>query len=540
MSQHPKLAVSEAMKIYMTMLTSNRLRPNIIHTNAVLQVCARALDPEAMMSVAETIDEKERKADAVTYSTLLHGLRAVIDAEAPKVAHSKSTGYTEEMHRDNVAKVIEQGKRIWEEVISKWRAGALVLDEKLVCAMGRILLLGNNADRFSVLDLLEQTMFIPNLDKKSSEARKGSDQPAPDRPEGEDAAGVAVVPKQESAVPQKKPGLCPPPTTKTLSLVLMALQNSRRINLTLAYWRVLTGEYNVEPDANNWSTLLYSLRRSHSSSLTVDTLRSMPRSFVTEDTFLRAFSTCVADNVNPQVMKNADAILDLMLEILPRPDLECLRLYVDIATKAHHKFRLQKKQGADPGPVEAAYGEQVATALEAIWEKGAVPACREHLITLLRRASGEVESHPGRRREAKGSQNGTQNPAAEARNYAAEFTALMRKVVAAWDRVISEELLPEERLAPLRQKRNIANRYVTSYFNALKEAGAMAEFDEAGKKAGEDGEEDGGEGAEEKGERRKSPRRKPRNAPRAGPTDEEKLFSRLLEVTKEFESKMPA
>ncbi len=41
-SQHPTLAVSEAVRIYTTMLDSPRLPLNTIHLNAVLEVCARA------------------------------------------------------------------------------------------------------------------------------------------------------------------------------------------------------------------------------------------------------------------------------------------------------------------------------------------------------------------------------------------------------------------------------------------------------------------------------------------------------------------
>ncbi|SPO00553.1 uncharacterized protein DNG_03301 [Cephalotrichum gorgonifer] len=456
-SQHPKTAVSEAVRIYMTMLSSPRLPPNIIHVNAVLEACARALDIESMMSVAETIDDRARKADAVTYATLMHGLRASIDAEAAQLPHGDRSGSTPESHTENIDKVIEQAKRIWQEVIRKWKNGSLVLDESLVFAMGRILLLGGKANTNAIFELLRQTMWIPNLFEKA----------APERGEpGGDPASEAL------AIADKKPHLIPKPTTKTLSLVLAALQGSRLSNISLQYWRLLTNEYKVTPDSNNWHSILYVLRRNHSSSQALAILNAMPPSFMTAKTFKIVFSTCLSDNVNPQVLQNATAVLEKMKATLPEPDLECLRIYLDVATTSHHQFRLWKKKGKDPVALDVAFAEQIVGALDNIWKPGAFPACRNELVAKLEAAAreGSGGEAPPRHGGPRG-RGAPRDLAAEAKAYASEVVALMRKVVAAWDRVITERLLPEDRLARLRPRRDVVNGFVSSYFSALRESG---------------------------------------------------------------------
>ena len=551
-SQHPTTAVSEAMKIYMTMLTSTRLRPNIIHTNAVLNVCARALDIEAMMSVAETIDERERKPDTITYATLLNGLRAVVDAEAAKLPHSDKNGYTPEEHAQTVAKALEQARRIWQEVMRKWNAGALVLDEQLVCAMGRILLLGNKADAMSVLDLLEETMGIPNFEANRDDSRVGAGLP----PKPSKTDGTAGATRTTTlATTQKSPTLRPVPTSRTLSLVLSALQDSRRTHLTLAYWNYLTGRKHrgrVIPDANNWNTLLYALRRGNASGKITTILESMPAAFMTEKTFRGAFKACIADALNPQVMRNATAILDRMIAVLPRPDLEALRLYHDVALQTRHKFANDKKTKTYPPSVgpedldaeyqelrsayerdcDAVYGAQLDDALTNIWKKEAFPACRAHLITLLERAAGagrgSEETHP--KASSPRDRNGVharaqraQTPLAAAMDYAAECVALMRKLTSSWDYLLTERLVPEERAEELREKRAASNMFVSSYFRVLTASGVLPVADRRGRRArlvnadGTEGSRDG-----------------------CNPRDDDMLIDGLLKLTKGFSQRLPA
>lgn len=508
-SPHAKTAVAEAVKVYMNMLTNTRVTTNIIHVNAVLEVCARALDIESMMSVAETVDNKTLKPDSVTYATLLNGLRAWLDAEAARLPHGQKNGYTSEEHAQAVAKTLEQAKRIWQEVIQKWRTGALLLDESLVFSMGRLLLLGNRAEVMSIFDLLEQTMRIPNLEKKDRKAA---------------GSGKTVFENTPVEANTNAP-MCPPPTTKTLAVVISALQDTRRVHLTLTYWNLLTRTHDVVPDGNNWHSLLYVLRRGHSSSQVVNVLNEMPRETINFKTIRIALKTCLQDNVNPQVMQNADAILDKMTNVLRSPDPESLRLYLDVATTSHHQYRLQKRRGADSAPLDSAYAEQIVSALDNLFDPDVFPRCRNELLGILKAALPGAGARPrgdrGRRAPPSNDRalDREKEQRALARSYASELVAFLRKAVAAWDRVITERLLPEDRLAPLRRRRGAVNGFVSSYFTILKEADAWSTEEGPAKSEEPAGE---AEGAAGEGKKKRS-------------TLGVKVIEDLLEVTKSLE-----
>ena len=74
-SQHPKLAVAEAVKHYNMLMADKRLQPNSIHLNAVLNVCARAGDLDSMFLIADTVNDSTRAPTAYTYTTILNALR---------------------------------------------------------------------------------------------------------------------------------------------------------------------------------------------------------------------------------------------------------------------------------------------------------------------------------------------------------------------------------------------------------------------------------------------------------------------------------
>lgn len=57
---------------------------------------------------------------------------------------------------------MEDGRKLWGDVVGRWRKGDLIVDQPLVCAMGRLLLLGSRRSRWEdVFALVEQTMNIP-------------------------------------------------------------------------------------------------------------------------------------------------------------------------------------------------------------------------------------------------------------------------------------------------------------------------------------------------------------------------------------------
>ena len=459
-SNHRQLAVAETVKLYMTMLNSTRVPPNVIHLNAALEVCARSLDIDAMMSIANTIDNKARKPDALTYATILNGLRGWVDHQAERLKHGEKSGYTREEHNSTIEKTIEQARRIWDEAIRKWNSAQIVMDEGLVFSMGRMLTLGPPSVRMEVFPLLHQAMGIPRLDSNVGQQEKTEKH---DNMASSDDDVVDVrVPKSPSAakLPARPSPTSPVPTTKTLSLILSALHRTRLTQLALRYWQLMTNTYGIVPDGNNWYALLSILRKSHSSAQTVAVLDAMPPQFLTVETFRLAFKTCLLDNVNPNVTQNSDRIYDKMVSILDVPDLECVRMYVDVAALSRHKFRLARKKAGDDeaarAGIEAAYAEQVLNAIDHLWASGCIDACRAELIARLAAA---VKPHS------------SSTVRGQAKNYCMEILATCRKLVSAWDRVITERMLPEHELERHKSGRDILNRFVTEYYNTLRRMG---------------------------------------------------------------------
>ncbi|KAI4121234.1 MAG: hypothetical protein LQ338_006474, partial [Usnochroma carphineum] len=98
----------------------------------------------------------------LTFTIILNAIRTVTwqkDKDLP------DEGWEEESLRRQRA--VMQGRRMWEEIIPRWRAGDIWIDEELVCAMGRLLLLGSTQRDFDdVLSLAQQVMAIPRQRKQ--------------------------------------------------------------------------------------------------------------------------------------------------------------------------------------------------------------------------------------------------------------------------------------------------------------------------------------------------------------------------------------
>src|SRR5438045_2730157 len=148
-------ALPRALSIYHSMDADNSpVKPNVIHTNAVLKVCARANDMDALLGVAAKLRRRGLRApNNLTFTTILNAIR--------QQAISKPEGLiTIEESRTRRAKAIMDARKMWDDITSRWRKGDIWIDEELVCSMGRILLLGEQQDLDDIFSLLEQTMNI--------------------------------------------------------------------------------------------------------------------------------------------------------------------------------------------------------------------------------------------------------------------------------------------------------------------------------------------------------------------------------------------
>lgn len=154
--RNPTQALAKAMSIYHSMFAQNSLvKPNTIHMNAMLKMCAKAQDIDALFGIAAQMPETGLRApNNLSYTTIFNALRMY-------TTNDQRSNLTPAQKEHNRQKVILDARRMWSDITNSWRKGAIWVDEELVCAMGRILLMGGERDWDDVFSLLEQTMNIP-------------------------------------------------------------------------------------------------------------------------------------------------------------------------------------------------------------------------------------------------------------------------------------------------------------------------------------------------------------------------------------------
>ncbi|KAL8939773.1 MAG: hypothetical protein Q9216_003160 [Gyalolechia sp. 2 TL-2023] len=388
---HPQESLPRALKIYHSMYAHNcPVQPNIIHTNAALKVCALAKDMDALWGVAAKLPTRgSGAADNLTFTILLNAIRTVAwqaDEALP------DEGPVEKSLRRQRA--VLQGRRLWEEIIPRWRAGDVWIDEQLVCAMGRLLLLGSTErDHDDVLSLAEQVMAIP----RQKQRLPGFEQP-PDTGE-QRPTGSAAIDSEESStsvnaeinedsikadektwslreedassqpqsqpVPTLTPGLAnvfrhrpisntpsisnARPGRNTLSLILDACIRLHAIKPAQAYWGHLTdpsGSYKILPDSENYHMYLRLLRVQRASKLALALLRDMHSGdlkgmkMIQPKTFRIAMSCCVRDKMNANVLFHAQGVLDVMYKSFEQPDVKTCEMYLELVSAvAKRDFR---------------------------------------------------------------------------------------------------------------------------------------------------------------------------------------------------------
>ena len=367
LSRYPRLSktTSRALSIYQSMFAENSpVRPSIIHTNAVVNVCARAHDIDALLGIAADLPMHGSGApNKLTYTIILNAIQSNAAGEYdPQTAIPKR--YDSETI-ERIALAVQQGRTLWLEIKERWMSGDLALDEELVCAMGRLLLLGRETqDLDDVLSLLEQTMGIPRQiarltspaprrAEEASEPEDDSELPL-DSPANVELETLLSSPKQESEFPRSlsdpfAPRSVSPHSTQsavrpgrnTLSLVLEACIALKYVRGAQNYWGLLTspnGHYSIVPDGENYHMYLRLLRVQRASKLAVEFVDEMRSGKLTGNardvqakTFRIALSCCVRDINNRDSIVHAGKLVRMMLDTLPHPDAKALILYLKVA-----------------------------------------------------------------------------------------------------------------------------------------------------------------------------------------------------------------
>jgi hypothetical protein len=428
-SQHPKLAVAEAVRLYNILLKDKRLQPNSIHMNAVLNVCARAGDLESMFLIADTANESTRAPTSYTYTTILNALRfqAIRDGEAKDI--------TPEQKDANLQKAVDRGKSIWTEVIDNWRQARLVIDEELVCSMGRLLLLApKREDKREVLNLLHQTMSIPNLAQDTTM----------DAFQDSEMKKISVT-GDAKKVPSSRATYAIP-SRNTLALVLTTLASSKLTTCGIKYWNLLVRHYGIIPDNDNWLRMFGMLKVAKASAHASSILSLVPDEFIDAKHYEIAMETCVRDNINPNAIANSNRVLESMLERLPVPGLHALRMYLRVALVSHFQFRERVQKGDEEG-AKRDYGLQITTALAHLWE----PYKKTHYHFFK-----EVPQ-------------GNDSTSGAVYNSQREVIALARLMFSAFNKVINEKMLPEKDAQELRSVGAKINREIQKFYSGRDE-----------------------------------------------------------------------
>ena len=342
--------VSKAISIYNSMSSpTSRVRPSTYHTNAVLKVCSAALDMEALWGIVSNLPSSGPRApDHITYAILLNAIRHGAFGSNPEHIHVESVAI-----RRN--KAVQEGRGIWRDVISRWRAGEIIIDEELVCAMGRLLLMSKRIqDWDDVLNLVQQTMKIERLipplgspDRHTAHVPQDNELRITDAEPEEDSEGYTDTPAtkaffpvqplpRDSAYPDRPTSLVWVQLgNPTLSLLVGTCSLMRTPKTAVAYWDLIIGPpYGIQPDIANFHAQLRLLGKNRASAKAVELVQDgMMASGVTPkyQTFRIAMHVCVRDRENPNVIDHARALIDVMDKTSSDLDIHTLMQYLNLA-----------------------------------------------------------------------------------------------------------------------------------------------------------------------------------------------------------------
>ncbi|KAL2048624.1 hypothetical protein N7G274_000536 [Stereocaulon virgatum] len=351
------LSAPRALSIYFSMYNENSpVKPNIIHTNAVLKVCALAGDIDGLFGVAAKLPPRGPEApNSFTFTTILNAIRvaAADDVRGEQASLAKS---------ERTSQAVLQGRRLWEEIRDRWTNGDVYIDEKLVCAMGRLLLLGDKKEDWDdILSLVEQTMNIRRQAPRRSYSREN---PASREMEGSIEGNVdlqTLMPPDKQSEAGDEDRLLTPmgnafapipagpgdsrvaavrPGRNTLSMLIDACMRLHLTHMAQNYWGILTnpeGQYNIKPDCDNYHAYLRLLRLQRASRSTVELLEEMrygkldSRMQLQTKTFRIAISACARDKRNKNSLGHATKLVKMMIDTLPHPDARALSMYLNLA-----------------------------------------------------------------------------------------------------------------------------------------------------------------------------------------------------------------
>ena len=369
-------SVDSALKIYHSLFNEkSKVKPSIIHTNAVLQVCSKAFDVDSMFSVAARLPEKGPEApDSTSYTTIFNALNADV------MQHLQTAAGDQPSERRQRA--VLQGRRIWGDIVHRWRQRTIDIDERVVCAMGRLLLISENArDVDDILSLIEQTMRIPRAMPRFGDPKRPAHLQVSKSKGGEKgrALSLAEAFESESGGPPDgsvdfeattdEPALekasqnedyefqplppsvysvfYPVPGNNTLSLALAACLRMGETVQAQSYWDKITET--VQPDITNYHEYLRTLRIRRNDKLAVDLVEDMMRSKANggldvkpeRRTFRIAIAACLRNSQRSSALRSGTRLLTVMQSALDEPDVDTIFKFTSLLSRRDIRYPIQ-------------------------------------------------------------------------------------------------------------------------------------------------------------------------------------------------------
>ncbi|KAI9671243.1 MAG: hypothetical protein M1829_004650 [Trizodia sp. TS-e1964] len=391
------LSLGRALALYESMFSPKSvIKPNLYHTNTILQICGAAGDLDSLLGIAAKMPVKgPGSANTFTWTIILHSMWKT--AVLPR-----AEGVSGEEAAKQRANTVIEARRIWGDIVGRWRAGDLWVDERLACTMARLLLItGKVGDAYDTLALFEQTMGIPRLftwnpqqlfeqkmgltnestaltttatatatttrDTQPEAAHVEATAPHHKRGEPDLTPGSEFKPLPELLSPRRPRGKWESdnqlnyagPSKHTLAIIIEACNTLSAKKAAIDYWELLTSEYGVNADINCYIHLFRILRAARASSDIVHYMEKVQKlcaadpSFAvaqepalhqgrrhepksdppTKSLFRIAMSACARDTLNTHTFENAKRVYNAMLEMLPSPSVPVMQSFLLCAAK---------------------------------------------------------------------------------------------------------------------------------------------------------------------------------------------------------------
>ena len=364
--------VRTALSIYDSISANSTVTASIIHANAMLKVCARQQDMDNLWKVASRLPETGPGApEGRTYTIILRAIREASQRDLRGVDPNDFDRIVQRKFQS-----VQEGKRIWADLVFQWKKGQAVVDNFAVNALADLLLDGStDQDFYDFFALYHQAFGIPILAKHPAAGHDTGQ-----RSQGSESRGTEDVPfvdendrviegKAEPGEQQEKEnfeglfdpvtdtqnpleGLLDPrlsnfideafkpsplaPTNSELSIILEACRTMPEgLGIGKAYWRLLTrgdNENRIKPDSHSFHQYLRLLRASRSSRAVLELVRDEmgPANRIQGKTFHIAMSCCRRDKKNINMLNIANGLLEVMSSSLVIPDPRALLSYLDI------------------------------------------------------------------------------------------------------------------------------------------------------------------------------------------------------------------